>query len=255
VTFKHALRRLLFRVLEYFAYYSCSPGDILRLVSENQSTLNVDILCDILPSSDEIDEILQNLPPDPADSSLAVLDPYLPPLSFYSNFTVTGRFYDSWGYSTYARVVYALLQILCEDRQAAKHNFWALRHFLALSLYAEDLLQISTAVSSVFEHTPENTLRGIVTKVHQITTYLLTSPTDSGFHLKIIAAISGDKLDVLLDPFSGFIADLVTKSKRHDNVRESRILRRVLQPILSNVSREEADQWMVLAKQLETTGG
>jgi hypothetical protein len=125
---------------------------------------------------------------------------------------------------------------------------------LALSLYAEDLLQLPIATSTAFQHTSDYNLRDIITKVHQITTYLLTSPTDNEFHHKIIAAISGNKSDYVLDGFGAFVVDLITYSTAHDTARESRILRRVLQPLLSNVSKEEADQWIVLARKLEKTG-
>jgi hypothetical protein len=202
-----------------------------------------------------LDQLLGDIPSDPIDSSLAVLDPLLPPPSSYQNEVVTKQIYDGRGYSKYARVVCALLQFLIEDRQLARRNFWALRHFLALSIYADDLLQIPTAPSVAFhQRISGNKLRDIIAMVHQMSTYLLTSTMDNGLHLKIIMSVSEDRADSSLGGLGGFLFDLVTNSKRLDLVRESRILRRVLQPLLANASIDEADQWMVLARKLEKTG-
>ena len=225
------------------------------MLSQSPYALDVDILRDIFPAPGELDKMLEDLPSDPIDSSLAVLDPLLPPPSIYCNALTPEQLYDHRGYSAYTRVVCALLQVLADDRQVARQHFWALRHFFALSIYADDLLQIPGAPSFAFrQHTSENNLRNIITTVHQITTYLLTSPMDNGFHLNVITAASQEKTIVSLQGLGGFLAGLLTNSKRDDNIRESRILRRVIQPLLSNVSKDEADQWMVLARRLEKTG-
>ena len=239
----------------HFFHHSCSPGHIIQLLSEGRPIPDIDILHDILPTPCEVNKMLNSLPSDPIDPSLAVIDPLLPPPSaYYDNGTVPGQLFDDRGFSTYARIVSGVLQVLVADRQAAKRNLWALRHFLALSIYAEDLLSIPAAISPAFQHTSESNLRDIVTKVHQITTYLLTSPMDNRFHLNIIAAVSGDNPELAPDSIGAFLVDLVKNWKERDGIRESRILRRVLQPLLSNVNKGEADQWIGLAKMLEKTG-
>ena len=239
----------------FYSRLVCSPEQILRLISESQPILDVDIIHDIFPSSGEVDKMLGAMPSDPIDASLAVLDPLLPPPSVYCRAPIPAQIYDTQGYSAYARLVCALLQVLIEDRQAARRNFWALRHFLALSIYADDLLQIPTAPSVAFQqHTSGKDLRNIITMVHQITTYLLTFPMDSGFHLKVVTAVCEGRSDVSLAGLGEFLADLITVSKGDDNVMDSRILRRVLQHLLSEVGMDEADQWMILARKLEKTG-
>jgi E3 ubiquitin-protein ligase listerin len=225
------------------------------LISQNQHVLGVDIIHDIFPSPDEVNQMLRVMPSDPIHSSLAVLDPLLPPPSVYRHAPISTQIYDNRGYSAYARLVCALLQVSIEDRQAARRNFWALRHFLALSIYADDLLQIPTASSAAFQqNTSGNDLHNIITTVHQITTYLLTSPMNRELHLKVITAVCEDRSDVSLGGLGGFLADFIASSKHDDNVMDSRILRRILQPVLSDVSMYEADQWMILARRLEKTG-
>lgn len=73
-------------------------------------------------------------------------------------------------------------------------------------------------------------------------------------HLKVITTVCEDRSDVSLGGLGGFLADFIASSKHDDNVMDSRILRRILQPVLSDVSMYEADQWMILARRLEKTG-
>lgn len=198
--------------------------------------------------------MLNNLPSDPIHSSLAVLDPHLPPPSVFKNSGTPEKHYDSLGYSSYVRIVSVLLQFLVEDRQAARQNLWALRHLLALSIYADDFLKIPTAPSVVFQpHVPKNLLEMII-KIQQITTYLLTSSTDDRFHLAVIAAASVNQPDASSGDLGRMLVELITFASADDNIRDSRILRRVLQHLFSDVSKESADQWMVLAKRLEKAG-
>lgn len=197
--------------------------------------------------------MLDALPSDPIDASLSVLDPLLSYPSVSNPASALDQVYDSRGFSAYARVASALLQVFTEDRQLAKQNLWALRHLLAFSIYADDLLQVPTALSPVFgRNISPGDLRGIVSSVQQIATYLLGTATDDGFH-QVIVAISDDK-PAPTDNLSKFLLDLVITSTREENARDSRILYRVLQHVFSNISKDEADQWLVLSRRLEKTG-
>lgn len=235
---------------------SCSPSDILRFASIEGLVLEIDSLRDVLPSRSDIGILLEALSSDPIHSSLAVMDPLLPWSSDFEDVATSPSDYDNNGYSKYARVVSALLQELSEDRQVAKRNMWALRHFLALSLYADDYLRVPTASSPAFDaRASPQYLRDIITKVNQVSTYLLSSSVDDGIHSRVIAAAASTELPATLaEGVEGFLVDLLLRSKGTDNAREPRILRRVLQHIFSNVSKNDADQWIGLARKLEKSG-
>lgn len=232
-----------------------SAHDILLLVFERKSDLEIDLLRDIIPLSDELDTLLYSLPSDPIDSSLAVLDPLIPPASAFTGKYFPEQVYDSEGNSSYARAVYALLHVLVEDRQIARSNHWALRHILALSIYADDFSNVPSASSAVFHsHASKSNLLVIVSKAQQLATFLLTSSLDDNFHATVIKAVSKNGDEVGLNGISGLLISLIGNAKAHDNIRDTRILRRVFQHIFATVSKDEAGQWMTVARKLEKAG-
>ncbi len=91
--------------------------------------------------------MLDDLSSDPIHPALAVLDPLIPPGEYAE---IDPPACDSHGFSPYARLVSMLLFVFLEDRQCARRNTWALRHLLALSLYADDYSAYPTGSSPVF---------------------------------------------------------------------------------------------------------
>lgn len=198
--------------------------------------------------------MLDDLPSDPIDSSLAVLDPLLPPATSFKNTNKSQQDFDSEGNSSYARIVSAVLQVLAEDRHLAKHNVWTLRHLFALYLYAEDFLTVPSATSFIFGPTTSRSyLREIVAKLQQVTTYLLTTSLEDSFHSDVIKAASTGQTAYSAG-VDGLLVNLIIHSAQHDNIRDARILRRILQHLFSNVTKEEADQWMGVVRKFEKSG-
>lgn len=229
------------------------PEDILELVSRS-SSLSVNMFDDIFPSPDEIDNMLEGIPPDPIDPSLAVMDPLVPPSSAFKSKEPPSQAFDDRGYSAYARIVSAVLLVFTDDRQSAKEHMWTLRHFLALALYAEDLQQMPSASSPVFgRNALPVDLTDIISRVKQITTYLLTSSPDDGWLLSVVTALVDDKPADDFRGLSRFLIDLIRHAESVDTIRESRILRNVLQHIL-DVDKVQADLWILFARKVENTG-
>jgi len=216
--------------------------------------LHVDLFGDIFPSRDDIDAMLNDLSPDPIDASLAVTEPLVPPPSAFKGTRFPLQTYDSRGFSSYARVVSALLQVFIEERQSAKENMWALRHFLALALYTGDFLQIPSVQSPVFEHKALTTsLTDLVSKAQQLATYLLTSSSDDGWLLSAITALIDNKSADGFQALPKFLIDLIRHTASVDTIRECRILRTVLQHVL-DVDKAQADLWILFARKIEKTG-
>lgn len=228
----------------------------MRLVSDHKSDINIDILRDIFPAPDELDRLVEFMSPDPLHASLAVIDPLLPPQSVFKNMRAAQLTYDIRGFSSYARMVSALLQVFSDDRQVARQNLWGLRHFFALAIYAEDYLNVSTSDSTAFEvSVSRQDLADVIAKAQQVTTYLLTSSADEIAHAQVIAAVSDGKFTALeRGSLSEALARVLAIAKTNDNIRESRILRRFFQHVFSDVGKDNADQWIGLARKLEKTG-
>jgi hypothetical protein len=231
------------------------PEDVLRMIEERCPGFGVDLVGDVFLSPVALDASLALLSPDPISPSLAVLDPLIPPASMFSEDPVPIPQCDDLGYSSYARVASGLLHVFLHDRQLAKDNLWALRHIVALELYASDFLNVHGARSPVFdERAYGSDLEGLISKAQQVTTYLLTSSTDEGWRSRVVSAIMEDKEISSSDGVAGFLADLIRQAARMDNIRESRILRHVLRHVLDKVESDEAERWMLLARRLERKG-
>src|SRR5262245_58141594 len=108
--------------------------------------------------------MLSGISPMAIDSSIGVLE-HLPPQVSPPQARLSPSAYDRHGFSSYARVVSGLLYFFLEDRQAAKNTMWALRHILALTLYARDFLRIPSAPSQVFsQHALQDGLVELLSK-------------------------------------------------------------------------------------------
>ena len=242
------------------------------MVSHQPPELQINLVEDIFPSAAELDTILDELSPDPIDSSIAVLDGLLP-TTFTSKCKVSkATSADRQGFSPYARIVNGLSLAFLEDRQLAKHNLWALRHLIALSLFAQDsknTIGMSRNVSPVFnEKATEMLLEDVVDRVRQISVYL--------FRFVNVAGAGGDNNDdsvwrrevvqrflaappmkqVAREGFSdaqGFLFDIISHAKK-DALRDTRILKIVLESLLVDGANDtEADLWIQLARKLEKT--
>ncbi|KAH7909880.1 hypothetical protein BJ138DRAFT_1154228 [Hygrophoropsis aurantiaca] len=231
------------------------PENILSSFNRKLPTIDIAVIADLFPSSKELDDMLNNLPSDPPNSSLALLNPCMPSALDFENGKISDLSCDSRGFSPYIRVVAALLHCFGDDRQLAKDNIWALRHILALSQYVQDYLTVPASRSgllsqdvSIFD------LQRILSKAHQLTTYLVSSSAvDDGWHAKVISACSSNGSKAALDPLSKLVADLVEHASNEDTIRDSLILRSILQHLLANATKSDSEQWMLLARKLEKT--
>ncbi|KAK0229492.1 hypothetical protein EDD85DRAFT_130041 [Armillaria nabsnona] len=227
-----------------------SPEHLLQALSE--ATLKEVIPpLSFLPSVPELDRMLDDLSSDPIHPALAVLDPLIPPGEYTE---IDPPACDSHGFSPYARLVSVLLFMFLEDRQSARRNTWALRHLLALSLYADDYSAYPTGSSPVFRKEALIDLEGLIVKLQQICTYLLTSASDDGWRLKVLDAVTNvQPLDETEPSLALFLRDQITKARKGDETREARILGRTLLHVLHDADKAEADRWITFARSIERT--
>jgi E3 ubiquitin-protein ligase listerin len=231
------------------------PADILAMVRDASVGLKIDPLEDIFPSRSKIDSMLDDLPSDVVHPSLAVLEPLIPPSSAFKGRGTFPHAYDSRGYSSYARIVIAVLQVLLADRKLARENMWALRHILALELFAGDFMHIPSARNPIFnQHVLQSDMTELVSKCGQIATFLLTSSVEDGWHLRVVDSILKDNFSGCTDALGKFIAELVGQSKTQDSILQGRILRNALHHIVSHADKQDAEQWMLLARSIERPG-
>ncbi|KAI3605699.1 delta 9-fatty acid desaturase [Moniliophthora roreri] len=209
----------------------------------------------LLPSEEDMNAILDGIPSDPINASLAVLDSLIPPASMFSDEeqSVSTPEVDSRGYTLYGRLATALLHIALDNRLLAKSNVWILRHLLALSLYAEDLINVPTANSPIFDKKALNfDLSDLIVKVHQIATYVLTSGDNEDCTRNALDVLTGKtKSEAGLSAKARFLVDLIRSSQATETIREFRVLSYVLQHLFDDVEREEAELWTGFARTIE----
>ncbi|KAG6901384.1 hypothetical protein C0995_012648 [Termitomyces sp. Mi166 len=230
------------------------PEDVLEMVWKGPSGITFDILRDIFPSAREIDEALSQLPTDPIHPSLAVITPLIPPSSSSEESGPTNGGFDKRGFSSYARVVSALLHVFIHDRQIARHNLWAVRHLLALGIYARDFVSVPGARDGrVFgDEAIHAGLEMLVGRVEQVVTYVLTTASEEGWRGAALDAVLGEEKDNHKSgPLTPFLVRTIRQARGEDCVRDTRILRSVLQHVFYDVEREEADRWVGFARKIE----
>ncbi|KAI9462830.1 hypothetical protein BJY52DRAFT_1203094 [Lactarius psammicola] len=235
------------------AHSATSPLDILRAASDGGVDRLLSGLDELLPTKGSLDGMLCNLRLDPATASLAILDPLIPPQSSFETAEGPDCESDQQGLGAYARGVTALLYTYAENRGLARANLWALRHFLALAMYAEELLAAPSLPNPAFSRTAsENILREITVKAQQLTAYLLmTAAVDDNWRVNAITSLLNGRHTNSLDGLASFTVELIEHAQDEDDGLHARIVHAVLQHVLRDATMDEADQWMLLARKLE----
>lgn len=202
--------------------------------------------------------MLQSTSADPIDLSLAIIEPLAPTVIMSSSARRSqwNRNFDKSGFSPYARGVTALLHVLTYDRYIARENMWSLRHALILALFASEVLQVPGADSPVFrgQQVPGSELKEITRLTQQVATFLLTIAGEEPWHKGVVDVLLGKTQPSELDSMGEFVRLVFEQSKRHNTVRDSLVLHTVLQHVLRNATKEDADRWIELARVIEEPG-
>ncbi|KAG1741443.1 uncharacterized protein EDB91DRAFT_1130453 [Suillus paluster] len=232
---------------------STRPEDILTVISHKPRGMDITPLADVFPTQGEFKTMIDSLPSDPPDPSLAFIESIIPATSEFENSTISGLEFDSRGYSPYIRATSALLAYLGENRSIAKENMWALRHLLILGQYANDLLSVPATPSGLFgPDVSRSELRRLLGKIHQLSTYLLSTGDDS-LHSQVVSACTVTRATTSSGALVSFVVDVVNHARREDTVRDALVLRSVLKHLFASASKADSDQWLNLARSLEKT--
>ncbi|KAI9444100.1 hypothetical protein H4582DRAFT_1919312 [Lactarius indigo] len=230
-----------------------SPLDILHAATDGGVDRLLGGLVELLPTKRSLDDMLSNLRLDPATASLAIIDPLIPPQSSFETSEGPDCESDQQGLGAYARGVTALLYTYAENRGLARANLWALRHFLALATYAEELLAVPSLPNPAFSRTvPESVLREITAKAQQLAAYLLmTAAADDDWRANAITSLLNGRRTNSLGGLASFTVELIEHAQDEDDGLHARIVHAVLWHVLRDATRDEADQWMLLARKFE----
>lgn len=213
------------------------------------------VINELFPSQEALDDLLQTLPPDPLDPSLAVVDPLVPPASHFSRRITEATKYDSQGCSAYARVIGALLKVVTTERSLLRTNLWLLRHFILLSLAASDQRMVRAAKSSYFAlDVSEDLLRTIENGAKTLTSFGLADIGEGGsaWHAEIVRAFTTKTaLKVEDGGLASFVLSVLSAARKEDTVRDTRVLYIVLQHVLNDAETSDAEKWLSLSRKIE----
>ncbi len=227
--------------------------DILHAASDGGVDRLLGGLDELLPTQNSLDDLLCNLRTDPATAGLAILDPLIPPQSSFDPVEGPDCESDQRGLGAYARGVMALLYNYAENRGRARANLSALRHFLALAIYAEELLALPSLPNPAFSRiVSKNVLQDITAKAQQLTAYLLmTTAVDDNWRVDAVTSLLNGMRSNSLDGLASFTVDLIEHAQDEDDSLYARIVHAILRHVLRDATRDEAEQWMFLARKLE----
>ncbi|KAI5116021.1 hypothetical protein M0805_005027, partial [Coniferiporia weirii] len=233
-----------------------SPDVVLQVIAEEYLGTLADLLKDFFPSSKDLDYMLDDLPTNPIDPILAIVDPLVPPPSTWKEEENVNPSYDRAGLSEYARVVSALLTIAADNRYLVRSDVWLLRHFLTLSLAAVDRMMLRSVESAFFSQTvSESVLRDIDAKVKTLMSFLLANVGEEGWHAAVTQSFLKGSIRAetgfLDENITNFVMMVLSAASKGDTIRESRVLYTVMRHILNSATSADAEQWMTLARRVE----
>lgn len=214
-------------------------------------------IMDLVPPREELDSMLGGLPTEPVNASMSLRSPLLPLSGLKDLPPVVVENYDLNGYSSYARIISLLLDAFVDDRTAAKAHPWVLRHFVALSTYAEEVVDLPESSSEIFnpKTVSPSALQQLLYKVQRMTAYVLSDVGDGrSWHQKVTTACVAAEAQRGICEVGQFVTYLARAATSNDNPRDARILHTVLQHVLSHTSKEEGDLWMGVCRKIETKG-
>ncbi|KAL5514390.1 hypothetical protein ACEPAG_2478 [Sanghuangporus baumii] len=247
--------RTLLRDLIVDVHSRVSPEAVLQIITEGHAGTSIDLLQDLFPSQEMLEDRLQNLPSNPIDATLAIVDPLIPPPSLWHDDVIEhlDQPSDRTGMFEYSRIVNALLVAATDNRDLVRQNIWLLRHFLILTLAATEKQMVPSAVSGYFsQDVAPDVLQEIATRTKSLTAFLLSETYDEEWHTEIVRTfVTGkDRLAWNRDP-SSFVVDLLKLATKDNGLRESRVLYMVLRHLLNGAVTNDAEQWMTLTRRIE----
>jgi E3 ubiquitin-protein ligase listerin len=198
--------------------------------------------------------MLDSMPLDRVDPSLAVTEPLDLPKTESTDVVAASLEFDQLGLSSYARIVAALLRFMLVHRQVARQNLWVLRHVYALQTIADDCKKIGFANNAFLRNVLDSYLDEILSRAQQLAAYLWSSLAEDGWSKNIVKGVEDDAVRIHLEDSAKFVIDLVRHLRERDTAREARSLYLVLQHILPGCSAEEADSWVDLSRRIEKKG-
>lgn len=229
-------------------WYHLSPRQILSGISDASSADKI-VPLNIVPAASEMNALLEKISSEPIHISIAVLDPLVSSSELEDdedNEDITLPV-DRHGYSSYGRLCLAILYSFMDDRTASKANLWGLKHLISFAIYARDYLALPNSKKcAVLGSGALPSLTEVVEKIQTVQTYLLNTTWGS---VETISALQGKGTNA--QPQIQFLVELVKTSSQRENQREVRILREVMQHVLDDVDKEDADRWTGYARTLE----
>lgn len=231
-----------------------SPATILQAIHDGNLEQSKDVIFGLFPSREILDEMLEELPSNPIDPTLSVVEPLVPPYSLWREEEDSPSSFDTSGLCEYARTVDALLTMVTHERHLAKENNWLLRHCMCLSLYATDALLVPNIENPVFsKDVSPDLLESITSRTKILTAMLLTEVEGDRWHEHLTKALGGNgspDRDDVTEHVSGAFLNATSK----ESIRDARILYATIQRILNGATAGDAEHWMLLARKFETKG-
>ncbi|KAI0084737.1 hypothetical protein BDY19DRAFT_969852 [Irpex rosettiformis] len=229
------------------------PSALVHLFEEGVPYLSEESLSEVVLAREKLDFMLESMSGQPTSATLAVIDPLVLP-GEWDEVDLTHVIYDAVGLSSYARLVVTLLLHFLQHRELARQNLWALRHFLALRISAQDVLDVPQSASPIFSKAVSRTeLLDLVQKVDQISAYLLSGDHEEGWLAQLASRLGQNKTNEQSPEIEILMKVLLASREGPNAHREARILRLVLHHLFANAGKMGAEGWLVLARGVERT--
>ncbi|KAG8958385.1 hypothetical protein FRC03_009184 [Tulasnella sp. 419] len=228
-----------------------SPSAVIQaaLFSELE-TSTTSVLQLVVPSQSTLWDQYRLISVSYVDNPISLFGPSIP------SKPPKGIEYDSHGFSSYARCIWALLEVLSEDRPMSRNNLWVLPHIILVDTISSDHLNNHGGLADgVFSNSvSKEHLVLFSEKAQMVSTYLMNAIADdlpAGWHSQMTEIIKkGERGSQSSDPTTTIFGDIFVAAMENGSYRDWRILKFVLSKLLRNATAEDSENWVVLAQGL-----
>ncbi|KAG8925869.1 listerin E3 ubiquitin protein ligase 1 [Tulasnella sp. 418] len=228
-----------------------SPSAVIQAaLSSELETSTTSVLQLVVPSQSTLGDQYRLISVSYVDNPISLFGPSIP------SKPPKGIEYDSHGFSSYARCIWALLEVLGEDRPMSRNNLWVLPHIILVDTISSDHLNnYGGLADGVFSNSvSKEHLVLFSEKAQMVSTYLMNAITDdlpSGWHSQMTGIIKkGERGSQSSDPTTTIFGDIFVAAMENGIYRDLRILKFVLSKLLRNATAEDSENWVVLAQGL-----
>lgn len=195
-----------------------------------------------------LDRALETLPPAPSHPALGVIDSLLIVDSQAPSPPPDNVPCDSFGLSSYARCVFAVISWCCAHRTSLQRRPGVMRHIIIAAHCASDLLALPTCHRPMFGTVAPSVLQNITSSAEKLYVSFFRSEFGNSWHKQSAELLFNESLSSENhDSWTRHLHTTFQAGLKSNSPQDARVLYLTLKHLLSSSSPEVSDTWLNVA--------